>query len=95
MMMAVRAMHMAVADLFGRGVAHVGNGAGEDQRDSGQRMITINHHLILGDVGDRIESLIVVSALELGTHLDVLREKIARFDENPFRIVFAERIFRL
>jgi hypothetical protein len=92
-------MHMPVGDLFLGCGAHVGNGARENQRDTGQGMVAIDHHLVVGNVGDGEQPVfafaILGAAFELHADLDVFGKKLARFDGDQFRVVFAEGVFRL
>ena len=43
--MPVLAVDVAVRDFVGGRGAHVGDGAGEQQRDAGQRMVAVDHDL--------------------------------------------------
>ena len=52
MMMAMRAMHMAVRDFFVGRRAHFGHVQVETQGHAGQRMIAVQHDLVVGDIGD-------------------------------------------
>lgn len=48
-MMSMLAMDVAMRNLFQK--ASTVTGAGEHERDAGQRVIAIDHHLVIGDVG--------------------------------------------
>ena len=51
-MVAVRAVHVPVLELFRRRRPHVEDRAVEAQPLAGQRMVAVDDHLAVGDVGD-------------------------------------------
>src|SRR5438128_7966759 len=88
----------AVADLgFGRR-AHADHRAGEFDRHAGERMVGVEHYLVLGDVGHREDQVFVAAArraLETHSDLERLGKTAARLDPEKIFVVVAECLFRL
>ncbi len=60
---AVRAVHVPVSHLFGRRRTNVQHRAIEAQTLPGERMVAVDDHLAVGDVGDRVHLHLVVFAV--------------------------------
>ena len=58
----IAVIEMTSGDFFGACRANGGDGAGEDQRHAGQRVIAVEHHLVVGDFGDAVEQDVVLVA---------------------------------
>ena len=99
MMMPMLAMDMAMRYLFRSRHANSRHGAGEQERDAGQRVIAINDDLVIGDVGNGKQTILALAilgaALELHADFNVFREQLARFNRYQVRVVFTKRVFRL
>src|SRR6187551_123353 len=71
-MVAVRAVGVAVLQFFVRRRPYRGDRAREIERLPGERMIAVNYHLFIGDVGDRIDQRLRGSAARpFELHADV------------------------
>ena len=55
MVMAMGAMHVPMLELFRGRRAHGVDRAKEAQRHAGQRMVAVDDHLVVGDIGNGIE----------------------------------------
>src|SRR6266853_6874121 len=83
-------------DLGGR--AHVDDGAGQLERHPGERMVGVEHDLVLGHVGDREDQVRVFAArraLETHPDLEDLGKPAARLDLEDTFVVVAEGILGL
>src|SRR6266853_1466285 len=83
-------------DLGGR--AHVDDGAGQLERHAGERMVGVEHDLVLGHVGDGEDQVRVVAdrgALETHPGLEDLGKAAARLDSEKTFVVVAESILGL
>ena len=94
-------MCVLMLDFVFGGFANVLHGERETQRHAGQRVIAVEHDLVFGDVGDRVDQridfLVAVfrRAFELHAHFERLGKTVARLDLHEFGIVVAERVLRL
>ena len=89
--MPVLAVDVAVRNLFRGGGAHIGDGTREQQCNAGQRVVAIDHDLLVGDVGDGEQAIVAIAilgaTLELHAHLDVVGEQLARLDGYQFGVI--------
>ena len=94
----MRAVHVAVLDFFRRGGTHVDHRQVETQGHAGQRMVTVEHHLVVRDFGHGEDGRLFVAAfghaLELHADFERLGQAVALLDLDQVRIVVAERVFR-
>ncbi|ESJ24120.1 hypothetical protein B551_0206175 [Cupriavidus sp. HPC(L)] len=95
-----RAVRVAVLHFFGGRFADLGDLQPETQRHAGQRMIAVEHHLVLGDIGNGIDHRILFvtvfgHAFELHADFQRLGKTIARLDLDQFGVVVAEGILGL
>ncbi len=63
MMVAVRAVHVAVGELFRRRRTHAKHRAAEAQPLPSERMIAVDHDLAVGDVGDGVDDALLLVAV--------------------------------
>lgn len=56
-MMTALAMHMTMRDFLGAGHANFCHTAVKNQRDTCERMIAVDNHLALGNIGDAIDEI--------------------------------------
>src|SRR6187200_1668718 len=97
-MMAMGAMHMPVLELFRGRRAHRVDLAKEAQRHAGQRMVAIDDHLVVSNIGHGIdERLAGFARLAFKAHadFDLGRKFRARLDLHELLVIFAERVARL
>lgn len=100
MMMTMRTVHVTVCDFLVGCLAHLDHVQLETQRHAGQRVIAVEDHLAVLDIGHgedvRMRMLVAVRrAFELHADLHVFREQVARLDLHQFRVILAEAIGRL
>ena len=98
-MVAVFAVNVAMGYFLGRGGTNFGNGAGEQQRNSRQWVIAIDHHLVISDVGNGEQTILALAilgaALELHADFNVFRKQLARFNRDQVGVIFAKCILGL
>ena len=96
-MMARRAMDMAMLDLVCGRRAHFGNSTGKHQGHAGQRMVAVDDHLVVRDVGDGVDQQLLGAIglpLELHANRDVAGKFAAWLDMHQLGVVLAERVVR-
>ncbi len=73
MVMTASTVHMAMFELFCRGVAYIGYFDGEMQRLAGQRMVAVDEYGIALDLGHRnVDLALRATTLKLHAGLNVL-----------------------
>jgi hypothetical protein len=96
-MMPVLAMGMAVGDFFCGGGTHAGDGAGKHECNASQRMVAIDHHLVVGDIGNGEQRIVIftifAAALELHADFYVFRKQLTWLDGDEFGVVIAKCVF--
>src|SRR6267143_3919273 len=83
-------------DLGGR--AHADDGAGQLECHAGERMVGVEHDLVLGHIGDREDQVRVIiarGALETHPDLEDLGKAAARLDSEKTFVVVAESVLGL
>src|SRR3989440_671170 len=88
----------AVSHLDIGGRAHADDGAGQLERHAGERMVGVEHDLVLGHLGDGEDQARVVAdrgALETHPDLEDLGKAPARLDSEKTFVVVAEGILGL
>ena len=90
-------MNVSVLDFFGTGGTHCSHRAGKDQGHASERMISIQHHAIIGHFGYAIDHYIIFiaafgQAFKLHADLQFLGKRFARFDLDQVGIVFAKSV---
>ena len=95
-MMAVRAVHVAVGNFLGGRRADVDDRRVEAQPLAGELVITVEHRLAIGDVGDAEDDLLTIFFRHQVAALGQVRWKaVDRLDADQPGVVFAERVDRL
>jgi hypothetical protein len=88
----------AARNFVGRRCADRAHRAAEFQTDAGERMVAVEHHLVLGDVGDRVDRVVVLvpgNALEAHAHLELVGEPAAPLHTQQRLVVVAEGLLGL
>ncbi len=89
-----------MGDFIGGRRAHFAHRALENQPLARQRVVAVDHHLVLGDVGDGVDHPAVVvfagrQPFELHADRDIGGEHAFRLDADQVLVVFAEGVLRV